>query len=48
MPDMQTCSVCDKIFDFNMEGFCGNTTGEFVCSDLCAIKKTISRGMELV
>ena len=44
MPNMQTCSVCGQVFDFDEEGVCDDISGKFVCGEVCVIKKTISRG----
>ena len=48
MPDIKICVVCEKIFDFDIEGFTEEVEGVclFVCSEVCAVKNTFSRGKD--
>jgi hypothetical protein len=45
MPDMRTCAVCPKEFDFDTSGLEG-PGGIVVCSAACAKKSAKSRGRE--
>jgi len=42
--DMQTCIVCEEDFDFDLEGFSSDSTGQIVCGNDCAKKLAHSRG----